>query len=100
MDRRRLTLPPERRSSENIGPVRGEEPKPLLECRRLDVVDAVSDMVSTLLAGLFFLIRSSTCGSIASRLMFSQPFLILTLASARRSWRARVIWIYSVSKRV
>jgi len=60
MDRRRLTLPPERRSSENMGPVSGEEPKPLLECRRLEVVDAVSDMVSTLLAGLFFFIRSST----------------------------------------
>jgi len=60
MDRRRLTLPPERRSSENMGPVRGDEPKPLLECRRLDVVEAVSDMVSTLLAGLFFFNRSST----------------------------------------
>jgi len=33
----------------------------------------------------------------ASRLMFSQPFLILTLASARRSWSARVIWEDSVS---
>jgi hypothetical protein len=92
IDRRRLTLPPERISSENIGAVRGEELKPLLECRRLDVVDAVSEIVSTLLAVLFFFMRSSTWGSMASRLMFSQPFCLLTLASARRSCRARVIW--------
>lgn len=56
-DRKRLTLPPDRGSSENMGAVRGDEPKPLLECRRLDVVDAVSEMVSTLLAGLFFFMR-------------------------------------------
>lgn len=97
IDRRRLTLPPERSSSENIGPVSGEELKPLLECKRLDVVDAVSEIVSTLLAVLFFFMRSSTWGSIASRLKFSQPFCLLTLASARRSCKARVIWSYSVS---
>lgn len=72
-------------SSENIGAVSGEEAKPILEWLRLDVVEAVSDIVSLLEAGLFLLIRSSTCGSMASRLMFSQPFWILTLASARRS---------------
>lgn len=60
MERRRLTLPPDCISSENIGAVSGEEPKPLPDCRRLDVVDAVSDMVSTLLAALFFFILSST----------------------------------------
>lgn len=61
MDRSRLMLPPpERISSENIGAVSGEELKPLLECKRLDVVDAVSEMVSTLLAVLFFFMRSST----------------------------------------
>jgi hypothetical protein len=97
IDRRRLTLPPERSSSENIGPVSGEELKPLLECKRLDVVDAVSEIVSTLLAVLFFFMRSSTWGSMASRLMFSQPFCLLTLASARRSCKARVIWPNSVS---
>jgi hypothetical protein len=83
------------KSSENMGAVRGEEPSPLLECSLLEVVDAVSEMVSLLDAGLFLLIRSSICGSMASRLMFSQPFCILTLASARRSWRARVICVKS-----
>jgi hypothetical protein len=97
IERRRLTLLPERISSENIGPVSGEELKPLLECKRLDVVDAVSEIVSTLLAVLFFFMRSSTWGSMASRLMFSQPFCLLTLARARRSCRARVIWSKNVS---
>lgn len=97
IDRRRLMLPPERISSENIGAVSGEESKPLLECKRLDVVDAVSEIVSTLLAVLFFFMRSSTWGSMASRLKFSQPFCLLTLASARRSCRARVIWSKNVS---
>lgn len=60
IDRRRLTLPPERMSSENIGAVSGEEPNPLLERTRLDVVDAVSEIVSTLLAVLFFFMRSWT----------------------------------------
>lgn len=76
VDRMRLMLPPppERNSSENIGAVSGDESMPLLECRRLEVVDAVSEIVSTLLAVLFFFRRSSTCGSMASKLMFSQPF--------------------------
>lgn len=47
-------------SSEKTGAVRGEEPNPLLECSRLDVVEAVSDIVSLLDAGRFLLIRSST----------------------------------------
>lgn len=75
-----------------MGAVSGEEPRPLLEGTLLEVVDAVSEMVSLLLdAGLFLRIRSSIWGSMTSRLMFSQPFWILTLASARRSWRALVI---------
>ena len=60
IDRRRLTLPPERKSSENMGAVSGDEPNPLLERTRLDVVDAVSEIVSTLLAVLFFFMRSWT----------------------------------------
>jgi len=68
-----------------MGAVSGEEGRALLEYTLLDVVDAVSEMVSLLEAGLFLRKRSSTCGSIASRLMFSQPFWILTLARARRS---------------
>lgn len=63
----------------------GEEAGPLLDCIRLEVVDAVSEMVSMLDAGRFLLMRSSICGSMASKLMFSQPFWILTLARARRS---------------
>lgn len=57
-----LKLPPERgRSSLNIGSVIGEEARPLLECSRLEVVEAVSEIVSLLLeAGLFLLSRSST----------------------------------------
>jgi len=97
VERRRLTLPPERNSSENIGPVSGEELKPLLECKRLDVIDAVSEIVSILLAVLFFFMRSSTWGSMASRLMFSHPFCLFTLASARRSCKARVIWSNNVN---
>lgn len=73
-----------------MGAVRGDDAR--LEWSLLDVVEAVSEMVSLLDAGLFLLSLSSTCGSMASRLMFSQPFWILTLASARRSWRALVIF--------
>lgn len=70
----------------------GDEARPLLECSRLEVVEAVSEMVSLLLeAGLFLLRRSLTCGSMASRLKFSHPFCILTLASASRSCSVRVI---------
>lgn len=79
------------KSSENMGAVRGEELTPLLECRRLEVVEALSEMVSLLDAGRLRRSRSSTCGSMTSRLMCSQPFWILTLARARRSCRARVI---------
>lgn len=82
------------KSSENMGAVSGEEPgPPLLERRAVDVVDAVSDIVSLLDAGRFLidLERSSTCGSIASRLICSQPFCILTVARASRSCRVRVI---------
>ena len=76
-----------------MGAVRGEEASPLLlDCSRLEVVDAVSEMVSLLDAGRFLCNLSSTCASMASRLMSSQPFWIFTLARARRSWRARVIY--------
>jgi hypothetical protein len=54
--------------------VRGDETSPLLECSRLEVVDAVSEMVSLLEAGLFLCNLSSTCASMTSKLMFSQPF--------------------------
>lgn len=74
-----------------MGSVMGEEARPLLECWRLEVVEAVSEMVSLLEAGLFLRRRSWTCGSMASMLRFSHPFCILTLASARRSCNARVI---------
>lgn len=88
-----LWLLPERlSSSENIGAVSGDEPRPLLERSLLEVDEAVSDMVSLLEDGRFLCICCSTCGSMMSRLMFSQPFWILTLASAKRSWRALVIW--------
>ena len=79
------------RSSENIGAVNGDELSPLLECSRLEVVEAASDVVSLLEAGLFLLSVSSTLGSIASKLMFSQPFCILTFARASRSCKALVI---------
>lgn len=69
----------------------GDEARPWLECSRLEVVEAVSEAVSMLDAGRFLLIRSSTRGSMASRLRFCQPFCILTLASARRSCSVRVI---------
>jgi hypothetical protein len=69
----------------------GDELKPLLECSLLETVEAVSEIVSLLDAGLFFRIRSSTCASMRSRLISCQPFWIFTLASARRSWRALVI---------
>lgn len=52
----------------------------------------MSEIVSLLEAGRFLRNCSSTCGSMASRLMFSQPFWILTLASASLSWRALVIY--------
>ena len=52
----------------------GDEARPLLECSRLEVVEAVSEMVSLLEAGLFLLIRSSIRGSMASRLKFCHPF--------------------------
>lgn len=80
------------RSSENSGSVIGDEARPLLECSRLEVVEAVSEMVSLLDAGRFLLIRSSTRGSMASRLKFCHPFWILTLANARRSCSVRVIF--------
>lgn len=76
-------------SSEKRGAVSGEEAR--LDCTLLDVVDAVSEIVSLDDAGRFLLMRCSSCGSMVSMLMFSQPFWILTLASASRSWRARVI---------
>lgn len=79
------------RSSEKSGSVIGDEARPLLECSRLEVVEAVSEMVSLLDAGRFLLIRSSTRGSMASRLKFCHPFWILTLANARRSCSVRVI---------
>lgn len=82
-------LPDRGKSSENMGAVRGDDAR--LDCSLLDVVDAVSDMVSLLDAGLFLLMRCSSCGSMASRLIFSQPFCILTFANARRSCRALVI---------
>lgn len=83
-------LPPDRgKSSEKSGSVIGEEARPF---RRLEVVEAESEMVSLLLdAGLFLLIRSSIRGSMASRLRSCHPFCILTLASARRSCNVRVI---------
>lgn len=55
-----------------MGAVRGDDAR--LDCSLLDVVDAVSDMVSLLDAGRFLLMRCSSCGSMASRLIFSQPF--------------------------
>ena len=57
-----LLLPTDRgKSSENMGSVIGEEARPLLECNRLETVEAVSEIVSLLLeAGLFLLRRSST----------------------------------------
>jgi hypothetical protein len=56
------------------------------DCSRLEVVEAESDMVSLLDAGLFLLFkRSSTCGSMASKLRFCHPFWILIFARARRS---------------
>jgi len=63
---------------------------PLLECNLLETVDAVSEMVSLLDAGLF-LLCSSTRASITSRLMSCQPCWILTFARASRSWSALVI---------
>lgn len=43
-----------------MGSVIGEEARPLLECSRLEVVEAVSEIVSLLLdAGLFLLSCSS-----------------------------------------
>lgn len=49
-------------------------------------------MVSLLEPGRLRLSSTSTTGSMASRLRLSQPFLILTLASARRFCSVRVIW--------
>jgi hypothetical protein len=69
----------------------GEEASPLLECSRLDVVEAVSEMVSLLEAGRFLLNRSLTWGSMASRLKSCHPFWILMLARARRSCSVLVI---------
>ena len=70
-----LKLPPDLgRSSEKKGSVMGDEARPLLECSRLEVVEAVSEMVSLLEAGLFLLIRSSIRGSMASKLKFCHPF--------------------------
>ena len=71
-----LWLLPERwNSSEKMGAVRGDEARPpLLDCSRLEVVEAVSEIVSLLEAGLFLCSRSSTCASMTSRLIFSQPF--------------------------
>jgi hypothetical protein len=57
-----------------MGSVSGEDAKPALEWNRLEVVEAESDMVSLLEAGLFLLSRSSTCGSMMSKLRFCQPF--------------------------
>jgi len=59
-------------SSENIGAVRGDEAR--LECMMLEVVEAVSETVSLLDAGLFLIRPLSSCGSMASRLIFSHPF--------------------------
>jgi hypothetical protein len=57
-----------------MGSVRGEDANPALEWNRLEVVEAESDMVSLLDAGLFLLSLSSTCGSMISKLRFCQPF--------------------------
>lgn len=47
-------------SSEYMGAVSGDESRPLLECSRVEVVEAVSEMVSLLEVGLLRRRRSST----------------------------------------
>jgi hypothetical protein len=54
-------------------------------------------MVSLLEPGRLRLSSTSTTGSMASRLRLSQPFLILTLARARRFCSVRVIYRNNVS---
>ena len=83
-------LPPDAvSSSENIGPVRGEELKPL---KRSEMLEEESDRVSLLDVGRFLLSSFSISGSIVSMLRCSHPFFTFRLARARRSWRARVIY--------
>lgn len=91
--RGRLVGPPLRsRSSENMGKVRGDEARPpRKELLSPEMLDDESEMVSARDAGLLRESSSLRRGSMVSRLRFSQPCLILTLARARLLWRTLVI---------
>jgi hypothetical protein len=91
-------LPERGRSSENMGPVRGDESRAAAGKSESPALEEVSERPALLEeVGRFRLSSCSIWGSRDWRGRLPQPFWTLTLARARRFWRALVIfWAVSI----